>query len=79
MLSGSSPTLWFVFSPTFLEIHFKFKPKGLLVTNIASICSLDPLFHSDSIIDQVNAEEMDAFQYYSNDFKIKIILYIIIN
>ena len=31
----------------------------------SSLCSsLDPLFHSDSIINRVNAEEMNAFSYY---------------
>ncbi len=34
----------------------------LIESNLCS--SLDPLFHSDSILNQVDAEEMAAFLYY---------------
>lgn len=45
----------------FLETFYK-HTKDLLVTNTAqSLFFFRPFFHSDSIIDCVNAEEMNAF------------------
>ena len=64
-LSGSSQTLWLVFIPKIFGdfLHTKEKVYLLLIKSSLRF-SLDPLFHSDNIIDQVNAEEMNAFPYY---------------
>lgn len=54
--------------------NWPLSPKNIETFYIQRICllliefslshSLDPLFHSDSIINRFNAEEMDAFPYY---------------
>lgn len=36
----------------------------LLLIESSRYSSLDPLFHSDSIINRIDAEEMNAFPYY---------------
>lgn len=56
------PCDWSV-SPQSLESSYIQRIYLLLIYSSLS-SSLDPLFHSDSIIDRVDAEEMNAFPYY---------------
>lgn len=37
----------------------------LLLTKCSLYSSLDPLFHSDNVLNLINAKEMNAFPYYT--------------
>ena len=62
-----SPKWRFQLYIKYINIYiFTWRRVYLLLIQSSLYCSLGPPFHSDSIMDQVDAQEMNAFEYYSN-------------